>query len=167
MRSNRRALALGLRLAAVTGLIFSVSQAFGAPGDSSEYTRCVNENLVSVARELGFDSSKKATRSERKAVGKAVARKCQHLNRSVKSTPKCKKACRVCSASTAQLKKEFGRSEVPKRFLWAMKYVDGEGYKAYQLCLRAAVRERTTTKKLDCNKKALQACAQACARGLR
>jgi hypothetical protein len=143
--------------------LFSV-YASAAPGDTPEYTRCVNENLVSTARELGIDVAKKSTRSEMKKVGTAVAKKCQHLNRKSKTNPKCQKACRVCSASTAQLRKDFGTTEVPKRFLWAMTYVDAAGYRAYQSCVGEAVRKRTTAAALGCSQKALHACVAACSR---
>ena len=149
-------------LVALAGLLLMSPST--ARSDSAAYNKCVNENLVSVAKELGFDTKKKANRRQIQAVSRVVNKRCGHLKRKTKINSKCKIACRICSASIAQLKKEFGTSEVPKKQKWAMKYVDGAGYKAYQACLDDAVRQRTTADALKCNDKALNACGEACTR---
>jgi hypothetical protein len=74
----------------------------------------------------------------------------------------CKEACEVCAASNVELKTRFGTTEIPKEFSWAMPYVDGPGYAAFEACTKKAAKQRTTTDALGCNDKALAACTQAC-----
>jgi hypothetical protein len=74
----------------------------------------------------------------------------------------CKVACEVCGASNVELKTRFGKTEIPKEFSWAMPYVDGPGYAAFEACTKMAVKQRTTTDALGCNDKALGACIEAC-----
>ena|GEM_PF-4926181 len=154
-----RILALVLVLTAAS--LLSPSDTYS---NSAAYNQCVNDNMVSVAKELGFDTKKKANRRQIQAVSRVVNQRCAHLKAKIKINSKCKKACRICSASIAELKKEFGTSKVPRKYQWAMKYVDAAGYKAYQACLNDAVRQRTTAAALKCNDKALSACGKSCTR---
>lgn len=76
--------------------------------------------------------------------------------------PSCEEACQVCKMSNNALRERFGSTDVPKRFLFAMPYVDGVSYKAYMVCLDEAVQKKTTTDALGCTKRADKVCVKAC-----
>ena len=87
------------------------------------------------------------------------------VNDQSEKRPSCEEACKVCNLSTKALRERFGSTDVPKRFLFAMPYVDGESYKAYMQCIDEAVQKKTTADALGCTKRADKVCVEACNNG--
>jgi hypothetical protein len=79
--------------------------------------------------------------------------------------PSCEEACMVCNMSNNALRKRFESTQVPKRFLFAMPYVDDVSYKTYMQCIDEAVQKKTTADALGCTKRADKVCVEACKNG--